>query len=242
MSNTAGVGTVLPWEWSENPSGSAPYTYTVPASLEVMPYTSTAVFDGSGAAGDFVPTLSLYSQTGGLLARVFPSTKVTAGDTATVTWVPPFGSAASSPTPSGGNTFSSFMEVELGWAASGSPGDSVIVGLSLLYGDVLSGVTRYNTMCVVLEGTAGGDITFAGTNADPVNTWFIDEVKGAFQDLASSTHQTFLNTPSQYVAPSTTSDFAFDNVGHVGALVDTTTTPATWIADGRYACTLTFAG
>ena len=89
-----------PWEWSENPPGDAPYTYQVPASLEVQPYTSTATYDGTGASGDFVPTLSLYSQSGGLLARVFPAVTVSQGDSATVTYLPPFGSAASSPAPS----------------------------------------------------------------------------------------------------------------------------------------------
>jgi hypothetical protein len=101
MSAQPGTGTATPWEWSENPPGPAPYTYQLPASLEVMPYTSTAVFDGTGAGGDFVPTLSIYSQTGALLARVFPAATVKAGDTATVTWVPPFGSAASQASPAG---------------------------------------------------------------------------------------------------------------------------------------------
>jgi hypothetical protein len=101
MSSTPGVGTILPWEWSNNAAGPAPYAYEVPASLEVQPYTATAFFDGSGAAGAFYPTISIYSQSGALLARVFPNTSIAEGDSATVTWVPPFGSAASSPAPSG---------------------------------------------------------------------------------------------------------------------------------------------
>ena len=101
MSATPGVGTILPWEWSNNPPGPAPYTYEVPASLEVQPYTSTATFDGTDAGGNFVPVLSLYSQTGALLASVFPVGVVMApGDVAEVTWLPPFGSAPSA-APSG---------------------------------------------------------------------------------------------------------------------------------------------
>lgn len=114
MSAQPGVGTVLPWELSNNAPGPAPYTVTIPASLEVQPYTSTATYDGTDADGDFVPTLSIYSQTGALLARVFPAATVKAGDTATVTYLPPFGSAASSPATGGGIQFDTYPQAG-GW-------------------------------------------------------------------------------------------------------------------------------
>lgn len=111
MSATPGVGTILPWEWSNNPPGPAPYTYEVPASLEVQPYTSTATFDGTGAGGNFVPVLSLYSQTGALLASVFPVGVVMApGDIAEVTWLPPFGSAPSAAPASGGIQYDTYPQ------------------------------------------------------------------------------------------------------------------------------------
>lgn len=94
----------LPWEWSENPPGPSPYTYQVPGSLNVMPYTSTATYDGTSAVGSFVPTLSIYSQSGGLLARVFPeNATLNPGDVAGVTFIPPFGSAAGKSSGGGGN-------------------------------------------------------------------------------------------------------------------------------------------
>jgi hypothetical protein len=106
MNATPGVGTVLPWEWSNNPPGDAPYSYEVPASLEVQPYTSTATFDGTGAGGSFVPTLSIYSQSGALLASVFPvGVVMSPGDVAEVTWLPPFGSAPSASPAGGGIKF-----------------------------------------------------------------------------------------------------------------------------------------
>lgn len=85
-----------PWEWSNNPPGDAPYTYQVPGSLLVEPYTSTATYDGTDASADFIPVLTLYSQSGAILARVFPAATIKQGDSAVVTYVPPFGSAASS--------------------------------------------------------------------------------------------------------------------------------------------------
>ena len=87
---------VLPWEWSANPPGPSPYTYDLPASLVVQLYTATATFDGTSAAGQFQPTLSIYSQTGGLLGRVHPAEVMQPGDVSEVTYIPPFGSAASS--------------------------------------------------------------------------------------------------------------------------------------------------
>ena len=45
------------------------------------------------------PTISIYSAEGNLLARVFPVGSIADGDTAEVTWMPPFGSAAVSSTP-----------------------------------------------------------------------------------------------------------------------------------------------
>lgn len=105
---------MLPWEWSANPDGPAPYTYQLPGSLVVQPYTSTAIYDGTSAAGNFVPCLSIYSQTGGLLARVFPAATVTAGDTATVTYLPPFGSAATS-SGGGGSGIQFDTDNEGGW-------------------------------------------------------------------------------------------------------------------------------
>jgi hypothetical protein len=104
--SSPGVGGVEPWEWSSNPSGPAPYTYSVPASLVVEPYTATATYDGTDAAGNFVPTLSIYSQSGALLASVAPSWVVmTPGEVAEVSFIPPFGAAPASSPPSGSSDY-----------------------------------------------------------------------------------------------------------------------------------------
>jgi hypothetical protein len=106
---------VLPWEWTQAGDQPAPFDYEVPPGQEVQPYTATATYDGTGASGDFVPTISIYSQSGNLLARVFPPVTVTMGDVAEVTFLPPFGSAATSSS-SGGITEidSSTLEVTNG--------------------------------------------------------------------------------------------------------------------------------
>lgn len=76
---------------------AAPYAYVLASSEEFTPQAISAVFDGSGAGGDFLPCCSVYTQNGQLVSRDFPST-VTAGDSAEVTYHP-FLRAATSVTP-----------------------------------------------------------------------------------------------------------------------------------------------
>jgi hypothetical protein len=66
---------------------SAPSQYTLSPREALIPESVTATFDGSLAAGAFLPTLSIYAQSGELLARC-PATSVAAGDSAEVTFAP----------------------------------------------------------------------------------------------------------------------------------------------------------
>lgn len=78
---------------------AAPYAYVLASSEEFTPQAISAVFDGSGAGGDFLPCCSVYTQNGQLVSRDFPST-VTAGDSAEVTYHPFLRAATSAPAPS----------------------------------------------------------------------------------------------------------------------------------------------
>jgi hypothetical protein len=66
---------------------SAPSQYTLAPRQAIIPESVTATFDGSLAAGAFLPTLSIYAQSGELLARC-PATSVAAGSSAEVTFAP----------------------------------------------------------------------------------------------------------------------------------------------------------
>ena len=101
MSTTASVP---PYLFSQEGTFDAPFTFEVPASLEVQPYTAHATFDGSGASGDFRPCLTFYSASGVVLGRYFPAEVLHSGDVAEVTYTPPFGTAPVSPSPAGGAT------------------------------------------------------------------------------------------------------------------------------------------
>lgn len=133
--------------------------------------------------------------------------------------------------------------VAVGWQASATPGDEVTAKTSLVYGPGHFGITLFTTVTVIFQAQGGTGITFRAENFDPTSIpRTLANIAGAFQDLASNTRQTFSNSPGVTLPSLTPVDIPFDDSGVVGALVDTTTTPATWIADGRYALTLTFVG
>lgn len=83
--------------------GALPASYRVPPSLEIVAASVFARFDGTGASGDFVPTLDILSQSGQLMARVAVSQTLSAGDLARVTWAPflRMQQASTPPPPSG---------------------------------------------------------------------------------------------------------------------------------------------
>ncbi len=91
-----------PYLFSQTGTFAAPYTFTVPATLEVRTDMASATFDGTGAGGSFLPAISFYSPSGVRLGT-FPcqGSAVAAGASAEVTWFP-LGLAASAGTSSGG--------------------------------------------------------------------------------------------------------------------------------------------
>ena len=81
---------------------NAPFDIPIAADQILKVVTGFAHWDGSGASGDFLPALSFYAANGTLLSRVFPSTTVTAGASADVSYAPfPGGIGNSSPSGSG---------------------------------------------------------------------------------------------------------------------------------------------
>lgn len=100
---SANPNTIPPYVFEQKGTSQAPFTFTVPATLEVRPDTATARFDGSGASGNFLACLTFYGTDGERLGRWFNPTVLTPGDVAEVTYTPPFGSAATNepPAPSG---------------------------------------------------------------------------------------------------------------------------------------------
>lgn len=72
----------------EDNAGELPSEWQLPPGLSFQLFASSAVFDGSGAGGDFRPALAIYSQDDKLIGRYPASQTFTSGDSGEVTWSP----------------------------------------------------------------------------------------------------------------------------------------------------------
>lgn len=68
--------------------GEAPLSYQLSPGQTIETLAVAADFDGSGAAGDFLPTLSMYAQDGRRLGTFSAQTTVVAGNSEQVTFFP----------------------------------------------------------------------------------------------------------------------------------------------------------
>lgn len=78
-------------------AGGSLAVYQVPGSALVSPVSVSSSFDGTGAAGAFIPCLTFKTQTGAIIARC-PAPEVAAGATAEVSWFPSVGGSSSTAT------------------------------------------------------------------------------------------------------------------------------------------------
>jgi hypothetical protein len=78
----------------------APLKYNVPGSQQMIPRACQALYNGSGAAGSYVPALIFRSQAGHVIARAILDSTIAAGDDAEVSWFPGVKHAAAA-TPAG---------------------------------------------------------------------------------------------------------------------------------------------
>lgn len=142
-------------------SEDAPFGYTVPNTQTITPLCCNATFDGSGASGDFVPTLEIVSDSGIVIARCPASTTVVAGDSAEVTFAP-FLRASST----GGGTSGIFFDTKngLGQTHYFALFTSGTVGLDSGIELVADGDGGIN---IAANNTPGhGTLTMSGKNVD----------------------------------------------------------------------------
>lgn len=84
-------------------TSSAPSTWTLPDALTVTLGALHATYDGTGAAGNFVPTVKIVSDSGHTVMTVVQDTTVTAGQTADASWAPFLRTATSTAPTTGTN-------------------------------------------------------------------------------------------------------------------------------------------
>jgi len=90
----------VPQEIFQSGPNAAPTAFTVAPKQVVQPASVFAVFDGTAAAGNFLPCVTIRSKTGDVLSRTFPQGVTLApGDVADVTYAPFLdrGAAAAAP-------------------------------------------------------------------------------------------------------------------------------------------------
>lgn len=87
--------------------GASPQTVTLSESGTVALQTARAAFDGTSSVTAWLPALTIRSQDGTILARVFPDTQAEAGDSADVSFAPFLSSVfgGNTPTPPGDASF-----------------------------------------------------------------------------------------------------------------------------------------
>lgn len=83
--------------YADNP-GSLPSTYTLPPNLDQVVEAVSVEIDGSGAAGQFLACLAVYTQDNKLVGRFFPAQPFAPGDSGEVTFASAM-SAGSATTP-----------------------------------------------------------------------------------------------------------------------------------------------
>jgi hypothetical protein len=78
------------------PTKAAPLDYLIPKSIEVLPRSIQATFDGTGAGAAFLPTLQVIADSGVVVGTYPVDTAVAAGASATASWFPGVTKAAAS--------------------------------------------------------------------------------------------------------------------------------------------------
>jgi hypothetical protein len=86
-------------------TSAAPLNYTVPGSQEIFIKTATANYDGTSAAGSYVPTLQIVGPSGVVALTCPIGQVVAAGASADASWFPGLGVTPTPSAPTGHNLF-----------------------------------------------------------------------------------------------------------------------------------------
>jgi hypothetical protein len=69
-------------------SAAAPASWTLPPAFSIVPEVVYAMYDGSGAAGAYIPTLEIISDSGHVIGKIPMDNSVAAGSSVEATWAP----------------------------------------------------------------------------------------------------------------------------------------------------------
>lgn len=151
-----------------------PADFLIPGNGQIQPKAVNAVFDGSGAASAFLPTLEIVSDAGVVVARC-PAPSVAAGGSAEVSWFPRVGGGGSS---SGGSGTSVPLLFGAPDAANGYVTLLNLANVRLLVPAFTTGVNSFwwGVLDVPTNYTGSGTIVIwvaAGSGAGNVFRWIV---------------------------------------------------------------------
>lgn len=135
--------------------GAAPATVALAPGQEIQVESVSATFNGAAASGTFLACLAVYSQSGVLIGRWFPSTRMAVGDSGEVTYSP-F---------SGGGDSDSTVRLQILCVDSST---TLTVGDGAGYfgiSDDMNGLTLVDADAEVLTVSSSGTPTFQLRNA-----------------------------------------------------------------------------
>lgn len=138
---------------SDSAVGGPPHDYVVPSSADFILKAVQATFDGTGAAGSFVPVVELISDSGHLIGRGKAEASVAAGASASVSFFPFNRGTASSGSTPGTAPAQTLIDV----VTLSSPGTITISSIPQTFYDL--------TLKMNIQATAG----IGGTTADALN-------------------------------------------------------------------------
>lgn len=123
--------------YTDNP-GDLPTQY--PLTSDIGLQSIVARIDGSGAAGNFLPCINVYSQDGKLMARVPSDVTYAPGDTGVVTWSPFLARRSAGVTPAAGFT----PDAAIAFAAStASAANNTLTAISFASVSIPTGSTTF---------------------------------------------------------------------------------------------------
>lgn len=185
-----------------------PYVYTVSGTGTVTPRCCAALYDGSGAAGDFLPAVIFKSQAGHVLSRAILQSTIVAGDDAEVSWFPgvsPPAAQAAAAAPVFARAWNDSFSGDTGQTVNaGATNNARFAHTSTTDASVITFATSVNTNDTAVFGANGTYLMYVGTHWDTVSTSLSSEI---FR--ASGGENAFPHTP---INPNTNPSFG-DSVG-----------------------------
>lgn len=210
----------------------SPADYDVPPTQEIIPKLASASYDGSGAGGDYIPTLQLVSPDLKVVGSFPFSTAVPAGESVDIAW---FRGGSLAKTGAAAQLVA--VEASMTWGATSgfytfpSNDDGVgATGTGLVSPSFSEWLIELSATYAALSG---GAVSLSVFNPDTVaHSAFINWA--TVQDIASTQRQKFPVNPAVTLPPTSVTELTWGASTLPNTLLTITSGAAAWTAGGVY--------